>query len=291
MDNTCIASVEDVEFIYKSQQDGQNAVKALSGLSMDIIKGQFVVVLGRNGSGKSTFARLLNALLLPSSGVVYIKGMRTDDEQYVWEIRSSAGMVFQNPDNQIVGTIVEEDIAFGPENLGIDPAEIRQRVDSAMEAVGITEYAKNAPHLLSGGQKQRVAIAGILAMKPDCIILDEATSMLDPVGRKEVMEVLKKLNKEEGITVIHITHNMDEAAAADRVIVMEKGSVIMDDEPKRVFSNVEKVKEAGLDVPQVTELFCELNKAGLNLPEGVLTVEEAVEILKGQIGFGGIKCP
>lgn len=278
--NNCIVKVENVEFIYKSHYGENTSVRAINNVSVEVEKGQFVVVLGVNGSGKSTFARLLNALLLPNKGVVYIKGMKTADEDNIWEIRRTAGMVFQNPDNQIVGTVVEEDVAFGPENLGINPDEIRVRVNNAMEAVGILEHAKRAPHLLSGGQKQRVAIAGILAMKPECIILDEATSMLDPIGRKEVMNVLKKLNREDKITIIHITHHMDEASVADRVIVIDDGSIVMDDTPRAVFSNVEKIKQLGLDVPQVTDLFYELNMCGCDLPSGVLTVDEAIEVLK-----------
>jgi energy-coupling factor transport system ATP-binding protein len=280
-----IVRIENVDFSYKSYGDNQ-PVRALTDININFEKGQFIVVLGRNGSGKSTFARMINALLLPDKGFVYVKGLKTEQEENVWEIRRIAGMVFQNPDNQIIGTIVEEDVAFGPENLGIPPKDIRKRVDEALSAVGILEYGKNAPHLLSGGQKQRVAIAGILAMKPQCIILDEATSMLDPVGRKEVMSVLNKLNKEEGITVIHITHHMNEAAMADRVIVIDEGSIVMDGTPKEIFSNVRQVKELGLDVPQVTELFFELRNEGLNLPSGVLNVDEAVEALKQVISRG-----
>jgi len=274
-----IIKVNDVSYIYSSNISEGRGVKALSGINAEFKKGQFIVVIGRNGSGKSTFARLLNALLLPVEGVVTVNGIDTRDEEKVWEIRRSVGMVFQNPDNQIVGTIVEEDVAFGPENLGIPTEEIKTRVADALEAVGISDYSKFAPHLLSGGQKQRVAIAGILAMKPECIVLDEATSMLDPVGRKEVMKVLKKLNKEEGITVIHITHHMDEASMADRVIIVDEGKIVLDGPPKEVFSNVEVVKGLGLDVPQVTELFNELKKEGFQLPDGVLSVDEAFNIL------------
>ena len=279
-----IIDIENVEFTYKSHTPEGHGVKALSDINISFEKGQFIVVLGRNGSGKSTFSRLLNALLLPTKGVVFVKGFKTIDEKHLWEIRRSTGMVFQNPDNQIVGTIVEEDVAFGPENIGIAPIEIRKRVDDALEAVGILEYSKHAPHLLSGGQKQRVAIAGILAMKPECIVLDEATSMLDPVGRKEVMQVLKELNKNEKITIIHITHHMDEAATADRVIVFEQGSVILDGTPKQVFSNVESIKDLGLEVPQVTELLYELKREGYDLPIDILDVEEAFEVLKKRIG-------
>ncbi len=274
-----IVKVNNVSYIYNSNISQEREVKALSGINVEFKKGEFIVVIGRNGSGKSTFARLLNALLLPVEGVVYVNGINTQDEEKVWEIRRSVGMVFQNPDNQIVGTIVEEDVAFGPENLGVPADEIKVRVAEALEAVGISEYSKYAPHLLSGGQKQRVAIAGILAMKPECIVLDEATSMLDPIGRKEVMRVLKKLNREDGITVIHITHHMDEASIADRVIVIDEGKIVLEGAPKEVFGNAEKIKCLGLDVPQVTELFNELKKEGFQLPDGVLSVDEAFDIL------------
>jgi energy-coupling factor transport system ATP-binding protein len=277
MDNYFI-EIDNVSHIYKTDQT-ESGVEALSEVSISIEKGSFVVILGRNGSGKSTLARLMNALLLPSEGVVLVKGINTRDEKSIWEIRRTTGMVFQNPDNQIVGTIVEEDVAFGPENLGIQPAKIRQRVDEALKLVGMSKNKKDSPHLLSGGQKQRVAIAGILAMKPECIVLDEATSMLDPNGRKEVMAVLKKLNREEKITIVHITHNMDEACAADRVIVVDDGRVVVDGTPREVFSDVSRIKKLGLDVPQVTELLYELEKEGFVLPRGVLTVDEAFDIL------------
>ncbi|HHW48528.1 MAG TPA: energy-coupling factor transporter ATPase [Clostridiaceae bacterium] len=274
-----LIKVDNVSFTYKSHAVDYHGVRALSNINLEIKNGEFVVVIGRNGSGKSTFARLINALLIPSEGVVYIKGMKTSDEKYLWEIRRSAGMVFQNPDNQIIGTIVEEDVAFGPENLGVPPEEIKKRVYESLRMTGIIEYKGHAPHLLSGGQKQRVAIAGVLAMKPQCIILDEATSMLDPIGRKEVMKVLKKLNSEDGITVIHITHQMDEASMADRVIVIDEGSIVLDGNPKEVFSNVERIKGMGLDVPQVTELFHGLRQEGFDLPEGILSVDEAFNVL------------
>jgi energy-coupling factor transport system ATP-binding protein len=277
--NVDMIKTEELGFKYLSHYDEGESVTALYNVSIAIPKGQFLAVLGRNGSGKSTFARLMNSLLLPSNGIVYVKGMDTRDERNIWEIRRTAGMVFQNPDNQIVGTIVEEDIAFGPENLGFDPARIRQRVDEAIEIVGLHEYAKHAPHYLSGGQKQRVAIAGILAMKPECIIFDEATSMLDPIGRKEVMGVMKKLNKDDGITVVHITHNMEEAIQADRVIVMDEGSIALDGTPGEVFSKVDLIKGLGLDVPQVTELFHELKAQGYKVPGNVLDVDEAVCVL------------
>lgn len=270
--------INNVSHTYRTDQT-ESGIEALSKVSISIQKGSFVVILGRNGSGKSTLARLMNALLLPSEGVVLVKGINTSEEKNIWEIRRTTGMVFQNPDNQIVGTIVEEDVAFGPENLGLSPAKIRQHVDEALNIVGMSQNKKDSPHLLSGGQKQRVAIAGILAMKPECIVLDEATSMLDPIGRKEVMTVLKKLNKEEKITIVHITHNMDEACLADRVIVVDDGQVVVDGIPGKVFSNVGKIKKLGLDVPQVTELFYELEKEGFNLPRGVLTVDEAFNVL------------
>lgn len=281
-----LISVQNASYIYRSHSDDSQDVAAVTNLSIDIKSGEFVVVIGRNGSGKSTFARLLNALLIPDEGVVFIKGLDTSDEKHLWEIRRSAGMVFQNPDNQIIGTIVEEDVAFGPENLGVPPHEIEKRVHEALGMVGILEHRTHAPHLLSGGQKQRVAIAGVLAMKPQCIILDEATSMLDPVGRKEVMKVLKKLNNEEGITIIHITHHMDEASLAKRVVVVDDGKIVLDGTPKEVFSNVDRVKKIGLDVPQVTELFYNLKQEGIDLPDSILNVDEAfkalAEITRGQ---------
>lgn len=279
MSHQSIIETQNLGYIYKTYEENIEGRQALSDVSIEIQRGQFVAVLGRNGSGKSTFARLLNALLLPSNGTVHIKGLNTAEERYLWEIRRTAGMIFQNPDNQIVGTTVEEDVAFGPENLGILPAEIRKRVDGSLQAVGIPEYSKHAPHLLSGGQKQRVAIAGILAMKPECIILDEATSMLDPVGRKEILQLLKKLNKEDGITIIHITHHMDEAVKADRVVVVDNGKVVLDGTPAEVFKNVELIKGLGLEVPQVTELLYELRKEGLDLPLDVLSVDNAFDVL------------
>ena len=272
-----IIRTENASFAYKSHEAGIPDVKAISGINTTVKKGEFVVVIGRNGSGKSTFARLLNAILLPDEGFVYVNGLLTEDEKNLWEIRRSAGMVFQNPDNQIVGTIVEEDVAFGPENLGIPPDEIRKRVDEALDAVGIREYGKHAPHFLSGGQKQKAAIAGILAMRPQCIVLDEATAMLDPAGRKEILKILRKLNREEGITIIHITHYMDEAVLADRVVVLNEGKVELDGKPADVFKNVERIKRLGLDVPQVTELFYGLEREGYPFPSHILDVDEAVE--------------
>ncbi len=275
--------VQEVSFSYKSYGELPVEVPALENVSAKIDKGDFVVILGRNGSGKSTFSRLLNALLVPQKGIVLVAGKDTLNEENVWDIRTTAGMVFQNPDNQIIATTVEEDVAFGPENLGVEPLEIRKRVDEALKTVGIEEFKKNAPHLLSGGQKQRVAIAGILAMKPECIILDEATSMLDPVGRREVIKVLKQLNKEENITIIHITHHMDEAAMANRLIIIDHGQIVLDGTPKEVFSNVEMVKSMGLDVPQVTELMYILKNQGFNIEKLPLTVDEAFEIIKNLV--------
>lgn len=272
-----IIRLQDVQFEYLSFEGEE--IAALNGVTLDIQKGEFVVIIGHNGSGKSTLAKHLNALLRPSSGVVWIKGMDTRDEDKLWEIRQTAGMVFQNPDNQLVATVVEEDVAFGPENLGLPPEEIQRRVAEALKAVGMQEYAQAAPHYLSGGQKQRVAIAGILAMKPEIIVLDEPTAMLDPVGRREVMETVKYLNKHEGITVVHITHYMEEAVDADRVIVMEQGKIVLQGTPQEVFSQVEVLKEIGLDVPQVTELAYKLRAEGLDVPLNVLKVEEMVDAI------------
>ena len=269
---------ENATYEYKSLIDDSTA-KAVEDLNLEVSKGEFLVILGHNGSGKSTLAKLINGLILPTEGNVTVMGMNTKEEENIWKIREKAGMVFQNPDNQIVATIVEEDVAFGPENLGIPPEEIRRRVDESLEIVEMTEYKKHAPHLLSGGQKQRVAIAGILAMKPECIIFDEPTSMLDPTGRIEVMNTIKKLNKEENKTIILITHYMDEAVQADRVIVMEEGKIVMEGTPKEIFKQVEKVKSLGLDVPQVTELAFELRKEGIDLKDDILSIEELVELL------------
>lgn len=275
MNGDSIIKVNQVSFAYRASTVEGADVTALQDISLAIKKGEFLAVLGRNGSGKSTLAKLFNALLLPGKGTVIVNGIDTRNEEFLWDIRSSTGMVFQNPDNQIVGTVVEEDVAFGPENLGVPPEEIRKRVDEALETIGLTEYKKHAPHLLSGGQKQRVAIAGILAMKPRCIVLDEATAMLDPAGRKEVMRILRKLNKEEGITIVHITHHMDEAGTADRILVIDGGRCVMLGTPREVFKDVEKIKSLGLDVPQVTELMYELNKAGCSFPTDILTADEA----------------
>ena len=270
----------NVSFKYINNTEGKNEEKyALKNVNLEVKKGEFLVILGHNGSGKSTIARHMNALITPSEGTVIVDGLDTSNPEVLWDIRAKAGMVFQNPDNQLVATIVEEDVAFGPENLGIDPAEIRKRVDDSLEKVGMSEYKRHAPHLLSGGQKQRVAIAGILAIEPECIIFDEPTAMLDPSGRKEVLNNIKYLNKEHGMTIILITHYMDEAAQADRIIVMDDGSIKMEGTPREIFPQVERMKTIGLDVPQVTELAYELKKAGININEKILNVDEMVEEL------------
>ena len=270
---------KDLSFSYPSQT-GETPIPVFSGLSLDIARGSFVAVLGRNGCGKSTLAKHMNAILLPEGGSVTVFGMDTKDESLLLEIRRTVGMVFQNPDNQIVATVVEEDVAFAPENMGVEPAEIRRRVDEALKAVGMYEYRESAPHQLSGGQKQRVAIAGIIAMRPRCILLDEPTAMLDPRGRAEVMRVLRQLNRENNITVVLITHYMEEAAQCDRVIVMDDGRVLMDDIPRRVFSRVAELRQVGLDVPQTTELMTMLKEAGLPVRTDIIDEQECVEALR-----------
>ena len=259
--------------------EGETNPPALRDVSVQIEKGSFTVVLGHNGSGKSTFAKHLNAVLLPCGGAVYVDGMDTRDEKLLLEIRRRTGMVFQNPDNQIVATVVEEDVAFALENLGVPPEEMRRRVDDAMKMAGIYEFRERAPHNLSGGQKQRVAIAGVVAMRPDCLSLDEATAMLDPRGREQVMQTIHYLNKNMGITVVSITHYMEEAAKADRVLVMSKGKVVLEGTPKEVFSQTEKVRSLHLDVPQAAELRDELVKAGIDLPEGIIDTGECAQAL------------
>ena len=272
--------IECKNLVFKYDNFEDKAPKyAINGVNLEVEKGEFLVILGHNGSGKSTIAKHMNALLLPSEGTVVVNGLNTSEDNNLWEIRAAAGMVFQNPDNQLVATIVEEDVAFGPENLGVPPEEIRKRVDEALEKVGMSEYKRHAPHLLSGGQKQRIAIAGILAMQPKCIIFDEPTAMLDPAGRREVLNNIKELNKKHGITVILITHYMDEAAEADRIVVMDKGKVIIEGIPRDVFSEVETMKKIGLDVPQVTEICYELKKAGINIDTKILNVNEMVSAL------------
>ena len=262
-----------LEFAYPAEE-GSEPVLALRGVDTAIEKGSFVVVLGHNGSGKSTFAKCLNAILLPCGGKVYVEGMDTQDEECLLEIRRRVGMVFQNPDNQIVANVVEEDVAFAPENLGVATEEIRRRVDDALAAVDMTAFMTHAPHLLSGGQKQRVAIAGVIAMEPECIVLDEATAMLDPIGRQEVLSAVHKLNREKGITVVLITHHMNEAEDADRVIVMDDGKVALDGTPKEVFTQVEALRSMGLTVPDTVDLLDRLRKDGLDLPLDALTVDE-----------------
>lgn len=269
-----IIKIENVKFKY----DKEESVYAVNGVNLNVKKGEFTAIIGHNGSGKSTLAKLINSILLPTEGKIYVKGMDTRDDSKLWEIRQTAGMVFQNPDNQLVATIVEEDIAFGPENQGVEPTEIRKRVDDALNAVGMYEFRKRPPHMLSGGQKQRIAIAGILALNSDCIILDEPTAMLDPSGRKEVMDTLRKL-KEKGKTILLITHYMDEAVQADRVVIMDKGNIKLDGTPKEVFRNIDEIKKFGLDVPQVTELAQELAKEGLNFPNDIIDVKELVDLL------------
>ena len=260
-------------------EEGQRRTTALEDVTLSIDMGSFVVVLGHNGSGKSTLAKHFNAVLLPSGGAVYVEGMNTQDEDLLLEIRRRVGMVFQNPDNQIVANVVEEDVAFAPENLGVPTAEIRRRVDDALAAVGMTEFARHAPHLLSGGQKQRVAIAGVIAMEPECIVLDEATAMLDPAGRREVLDTVHRLNRQRGITVVHITHHMSEAEDADRVIVMNDGVVAMDGTPRDIFSRVEELRSLGLAAPDTVELLHRLNGHGMSLPLTAITVDECARAI------------
>ena len=260
-------------------EEGQRRTTALEDVTLSIEKGSFVVVLGHNGSGKSTLAKHFNAVLLPSGGAVYVEGMNTQDEDLLLEIRRRVGMVFQNPDNQIVANVVEEDVAFAPENLGVPTAEIRRRVDDALAAVGMTEFARHAPHLLSGGQKQRVAIAGVIAMEPECIVLDEATAMLDPAGRREVLDTVHRLNRQRGITVVHITHHMSEAEDADRVSVMNDGVVAMDGTPRDIFSRVEELRSLGLAAPDTVELLHRLNGHGMSLPLTAITVDECARAI------------
>ncbi|MGN0299576.1 MAG: energy-coupling factor transporter ATPase [Lachnospiraceae bacterium] len=265
--------------VYGEDGDEIGVTRAIDDVDIEIKKGDFVAILGHNGSGKSTLAKHLNAILLPTKGTVWIGEKDTTDESVLWDIRQEAGMVFQNPDNQIVANLVEEDVAFGPENIGVPTKEIWERVNRSLEKTGMTMYRHRSPNKLSGGQKQRVAIAGVMAMKPDCIIMDEPTAMLDPNGRREVIQTVHDLNRQEGITVILITHYMEEVIDADRVIVMDEGKVVMDGTPAKIFSQVEKLKEYRLDVPQVTELAWELQKEGIPLPDGILTVEQFVEAM------------
>ena len=272
-----IIQTNDLRFSYPAVEGTTPVV--LDGVSLEIEEGSFVAVLGHNGCGKSTLAKHMNAILLPSGGTVYVDGIDTADENRLLDIRRAVGMVFQNPDNQIVANVVEEDVAFAPENLGVPPDEIRQRVDDALKAVGMYQYREHAPHLLSGGQKQRVAIAGVIAMRPRCIVLDEPTAMLDPIGRKDVLRTIKELNQKRGVTVVLITHHMDEAAQAGRLIVMAKGRVVADGAPKEVFSQVEELQRVGLTVPQTTQLLWELRQAGCDVPLDALSDEECAQAL------------
>ncbi|CAK7015771.1 MAG: Energy-coupling factor transporter ATP-binding protein EcfA1 [Enterocloster aldenensis] len=269
------------EYIRRDEEENIEEVnRAIDGLDVNIEKGGFVAVLGHNGSGKSTFAKHINGLLMPTDGTVWVGDMDTKDEEHIWDVRKTAGMVFQNPDNQIIGNIVEEDVGFGPENIGVPTEEIWKRVEESLKAVGMTAYRLQSPGKLSGGQKQRVAIAGVMAMKPECIILDEPTAMLDPNGRREVIKTVHELNRAEGITVLLITHYMEEAIDADRIIVMDGGRIVMDGKPAEIFSRVKELKAYGLDVPQVTELAYELKEAGMPLSDGILTREQLVRELE-----------
>lgn len=270
-------SVKELKHIY-TDADG-NEVSALNGINLDIPEGEFIAIIGANGSGKSTLARHLNALLLPTAGKCIVDGMDTTEEKNLWHIRQHVGMVFQNPDNQIVAAIVAEDVAFGPENVGVPGSEIKGRVERALAAVGMTEYAGHAPHLLSGGQKQRVAIAGVLALEPRVIVLDEPTAMLDPQGRREIVRTVKQLNREKGITIVYITHYMTEALEADRVVVMEKGNIRFSGTPHEVFSRVDELEKAGLEAPLAAKIANELRKGGVKIPEEIITDEELAEVL------------
>lgn len=268
------------EYIRRDEEENVVDIKkAVNNVNIDVKPGEFVALLGHNGSGKSTLAKHINAILYPTEGAVWVNGMDTSAEENLWQVRQSAGMVFQNPDNQIIGSVVEEDVGFGPENMGIPTEEIWQRVEESLKAVGMWQYRKKSPNKLSGGQKQRVAIAGVVAMHPKCIILDEATAMLDPSGRREVLRAVRALNQVEEVTIIHITHYMEEVIYADKVFVMDKGSVVMEGTPREIFSRVEELQKLRLDVPQVTQLAYELKKSGLPIKSGILTVEELVEEL------------
>lgn len=278
--NQSIIQFNNVTFSYDTEDENVPARKVIENFNLAIEEGQFLAVLGRNGCGKSTVAKLINGILVPTEGKVTVEGMDTSDEEKTVDIRRTVGMVFQNPDNQIVATIVEDDVAFGPENLGVEPSEIRKSVDNALKAVGMYEFRKREPHRLSGGQKQRVAIAGVIAMNTKCIVMDEPTAMLDPQGRKEVIDTVMKLNKDYGITVILITHYMDEAVKADRVVVMDNGNIALDGTPKEVFRNVEKIKSLGLDVPQASELAYRLRKKGMKLPDDILDENECAAAIR-----------
>lgn len=272
-----IIHIENLIYEYP-QEEEKEVLRAIRGISLDIERGSFTAIIGRNGSGKSTLAKLLNGLFVPTEGIIYVEKWNTADDKHIWDVRQTAGMVFQNPDNQLVSSIVEDDVAFGPENIGIAPDEIRSRVDDALEAVRMGEYKLKAPHMLSGGQKQRIAIAGVLAMKPKCIIFDEPTAMLDPRGREDILRIIKKLN-DEGITTILITHFMDEAVQADRVIIMNDGEIILDGSPMEVFSQEEKIMKVNLDVPIAVELAGRLRRRGIKVPGDVVTVEDMVNFI------------
>lgn len=272
-----IIHIENLIYEYP-QEEEKEVLRAIRGISLDIERGSFTAIIGRNGSGKSTLAKLLNGLFVPTEGIIYVEKWNTADDKHIWDVRQTAGMVFQNPDNQLVSSIVEDDVAFGPENIGIAPDEIRSRVDDALEAVRMGEYKLKAPHMLSGGQKQRIAIAGVLAMKPKCIIFDEPTAMLDPRGREDILKIIKKLN-DEGITTILITHFMDEAVQADRVIIMNDGEIVLDGSPMEVFSQAEKIMKVNLDVPIAVELAGRLRKRGIKIPSNVVTVEDMVNFI------------
>ena len=284
-------SYEDGEEEFESKQEQNKNLShidfAVENVNFSIKKGDFVAIVGRNGSGKSTLARTMNALLLPSDGTVWVNDIDTKNDEMIWEIRSRVGMVFQNPDNQIIGTSVEEDVAFGLENIGVPREEMLEKISSALEIVKLQDERKTEPHLLSGGQKQRCAIAGIIAMKPECIVLDEATAMLDPIGRSEVMSLVKKLNKENNITIVHITHHMDEVSLADRVVLIDTGKVMADTTPRKLFSDVKLVKEAGLEVPQITALMYNLRQNGIDVPENIITEEEGIAVLAEMLKKGG----
>lgn len=268
------------DYVTRNDHDEiEEVIHAVSGVDIDVEAGQFIAILGHNGSGKSTLAKHLNALLVPTGGTLWVKDMDTKDPENVWQVRQTAGMVFQNPDNQIIASLVEEDVGFGPENIGVPTDEIWQRVEQSLKSVGMLEYRHHSPNKLSGGQKQRVAIAGVMAMEPECIVLDEPTAMLDPNGRKEVIATIRELNREKHMTVILITHYMDEVVHADKVYVMDDGKIVMEGTPKEIFSQVDTLKQLRLDVPQVTELAYELKKAGLDLPDAVLTIEEFIEAM------------
>lgn len=272
-----IINIKNLIHEYRTADEETETVRAIDGVSLDVEQGQFIVILGHNGSGKSSLAKHINALLMPTDGTIWVDDMDTRDGKLLWDIRQTAGMVFQNPDNQIVATMVEEDVAFGPENMSVPTGEIWKRVDKALGAVGMTKFRHKSPLKLSGGQKQRVAIAGIIAMEPKCIILDEPTAMLDPVGRREVIKTLHQLNKEKGITIVLITHYMNEAIKADKIFVMDKGKLAMQGTPREIFSQVDEIKEYGLEVPQVTELGYMLKKSGLDIEDGILTVDQLLD--------------